>query len=60
MNLTTIHHFSKRMFTIPAIGSLKKVVEQDLGEIQIGLMGRKNPIMFYFLVKLQHIFVKRY
>ena len=60
MNLTTVHHFGKHMFTIPAMGSLKKIVEQDLGENQIGLMGHKNPIIFYFLVKLQNISVKRY
>ena len=53
MNPQLLQNYSKRKFTIPAMGSQEKNVQNDLGEIHTGVVGCKNPIIFYDLKKIE-------
>ena len=53
MNFSFSNHYSKRMFTIPAMGSLKKNVETNIRGIHIGLVGCESPTVFYYLKKIE-------
>ena len=52
--MSILQNYSKRKFTIPAMGSLRKNVDNDSGEIHVGLVGRKNSTNpFHYLKKIE-------
>ena len=54
MNPQLLQNYSKRKFTIPVMGSLKKNVETNTGKIHIGLVGCKSSINpFHYSKKIE-------
>ena len=54
MNPQLLQNYSKRKFTIPEMGSLRKYVKTSIRGIHVGLVGRKsftNP--FHYLKKIE-------
>lgn len=52
--MSILQNYSKRKFTIPAMGSLRKNVEVNTGEIHVGLVGRKNSTNpFHYSKKIE-------
>ena len=52
--MSILQNYSKRKFTIPEMGSLRKNVETNTGEIHVGLVGCKiftNP--FHYSKKIE-------
>ena len=54
MNPQLLQNYSKRKFTIPEMGSLRKYVKTSIREINVGLVGRKNSTNpFHYLKKIE-------
>lgn len=54
MNPKLLQNYSKRKFTIQAIGSLRKNVDMTAGEIHVVVVGRKRSIIpFHYSKKIE-------